>query len=141
MASRSFARIVPFALAFPALILLAPAAKAGVGDLLVAPTRVVLDGRRGTEVILNNIGDDVATYRVTAELRRMTPEGNLVDVTDPNAGEKAAQDMLLYAPRRITLPPNQPQAIRLSARAPEGLPGGEDRGDMVFRGDPPAGAQ
>ena len=28
--------------------------------------------------------------------------------------------MILYAPRRVTLPPNQPQAIRLSARAPEG---------------------
>ena len=114
-----------------------PAAQAGVGDLLVAPTRVVLDGRRGTEVILNNIGDDVATYRVTAELRRMTPEGNLVDVTDPNAGEKAAQEMLLYAPRRITLPPNQPQAIRLTARAPEGLPDGEYRVHMLFRAIPP----
>ena len=58
----------------------APAANAGVGDLLVAPTRIVLDGRRGTEVILNNIGDDVATYRISAELRRMTPDGKLVDV-------------------------------------------------------------
>ena len=28
-------------------------ARAGVGDLLVAPTRIVLDGRRGGEVILN----------------------------------------------------------------------------------------
>jgi len=31
------------------------AAQAGVGDLLVAPTRIVLDGRRGAEIILNNI--------------------------------------------------------------------------------------
>ena len=93
-------------------------AQAGVGDLLVAPTRVVLDGRRGTEVILNNIGDDVATYRVSVELRRMTPDGHLVDVETPSANDKIAQDMVLYAPRRITLPPNQPQAIRLSARAP-----------------------
>lgn len=130
-------RFAAFALVAPALMLVAPAAKAGVGDLLVAPTRVVLDGRRGTEVILNNIGDDVATYRVTAELRRMTPDGNLVDVTEPNAGEKAAQEMLLYAPRRITLPPNQPQAIRLSARAPEGLPDGEYRVHMLFRAVPP----
>ena len=130
----SFARL---ALVVPMLMMAAPSAKAGVGDLLVAPTRVVLDGRRGAEVILNNIGDDVATYRVTAELRRMTPEGDLVDVTDPNAGEKAAREMLLYAPRRITLPPNQPQAIRLSARAPEGLPDGEYRVHMLFRAIPP----
>ena len=116
----------------------APAANAGVGDLLVAPTRVVLNGRRGTEVILNNIGDDVATYRISAELRRMTPDGKLDDVADPNTTEKAAQEMILYAPRKVTLPPNQPQAIRLSARAPEGLPDGEYRVHMLFRAIPDA---
>ena len=141
MARILFRKFASFALALPALMLAAPAAIAGVGDLLVAPTRVVLDGHRGAEVILNNIGDDVATYRVTAELRRMTPDGNLVDVTDPNAGEKAAQEMLLYAPRRITLPPNQPQAIRLTVRAPEGLPDGEYRVHMLFRAIPPARPQ
>jgi P pilus assembly chaperone PapD len=125
------------ALVAPALMLAPPAAQAGVGDLLVAPTRVVLDSRRGTEVILNNIGDEVATYRVTAELRRMTPDGKLVDVEAPNDREKAAQEMLLYAPRRVTLPPNQPQAIRLSARAPAGLPDGEYRVHMLFRAVPP----
>ena len=130
-------KLAPFALIAPMLMLAAPAAKAGVGDLLVAPTRIVLDGHRGAEVVLNNIGDDVATYRVTAELRRMTPQGSLVDVAQPNAGEKAAQEMLLYAPKRITLPPNQPQAIRLSARAPEGLPDGEYRVHMLFRAVPP----
>jgi P pilus assembly chaperone PapD len=134
-------RFAAFALVAPALMLASPAAEAGVGDLLVAPTRIVLDGRRGAEVILNNIGDDVATYRVTTELRRMTPDGNLVDVTEPNAGEKVAQEMLLYAPRRITLPPNQPQAIRLSARAPEGLPDGEYRVHMLFRAVPPPRSQ
>lgn len=141
MASLLSRRFAKFALVTPMLLLAAPSARAGVGDLLVAPTRVVLDGRRGAEVILNNIGDDVATYRVTAELRRMTPDGNLVDVAEPNAGEKAAQEMLLYAPRRITLPPNQPQAIRLTARAPEGLPDGEYRVHMLFRAIPPARPQ
>jgi P pilus assembly chaperone PapD len=53
---------------------------AGVGDLLVAPTRIILNGSRGTEIILNNIGDDVATYRVSVELRRMTADGTPVDV-------------------------------------------------------------
>jgi P pilus assembly chaperone PapD len=129
-----FARLVLIA---PALMLAAPAAQAGIGDLLVAPTRVVLDGRRGTDVILNNIGDDVATYRVTAELRRMTADGKLVDVELPSDMENAAREMILYAPRRVTLPPNQPQAIRLSARAPQGLPDGEYRVHMLFRAVPP----
>ena len=60
-------------------------AGAGVGDLLVAPTRLVLDGRRGAEIILNNIGDEPATYRVSVEFRRMTEKGDLVDVTTPSA--------------------------------------------------------
>jgi hypothetical protein len=141
MARISLGNLARLFLIAPALIVAAPAANAGVGDLLVAPTRVVLNGRRGTEVILNNIGEDVATYRVSAELRRMTPEGKLVDVTDPNPKEKAAQEMVLFAPRKVVLPPNQPQAIRLSARAPEGLPDGEYRIHMLFRAIPDARPQ
>ena len=133
----SFSRILSLGLAISVLLVTAPPAQAGVGDLLVAPTRIVLNGRRGTEVILNNIGDDVATYRISMEFRRMTPEGKLEDVQVPNETEKQAQEMILYAPRRITLPPNQPQAIRLSARAPQGLPDGEYRVHMLFRAVPP----
>jgi hypothetical protein len=143
MAHLSFGRIARLSLIAPLMLFAAPPARAGIGDLLVAPTRVVLNGRRGTEVILSNIGEDVATYRVTAELRRMTPEGKLIEVTDPNGTEKAAQEMVLFAPRKIVLPPNQPQAIRLSARAPEGLPDGEYRVHMLFRAVPapqPAGS-
>ncbi|QDP19565.1 molecular chaperone [Sphingomonas xanthus] len=130
-------RLATLCLLAPTLLVAAPAAQAGVGDLLVAPTRIVLDGRRGTEVILNNIGDDVATYRVSVELRRMNAEGRLVDVTDATEAEKIAQEMILYAPKRITLPPNQPQAIRLSARAPQGLADGEYRAHLLFRAVPP----
>lgn len=110
------------------------------GDLLVAPTRVVLDGQRGTEVILNNIGSETATYRISIELRRMTPEGRLEDVSEEqeNQIEQAAKAMIRYAPRRVTLPPNQPQAIRLGVRAPEGLPDGEYRAHLLFRAIPAA---
>ena len=132
----SLRRLAALALLAPAL-LISPPAQAGVGDLLVAPTRLVLDGRRGTEVILNNIGDDVATYRISAELRRMTPDGRLSDVEVPTEADKAAQEMILFAPKRITLPPNQPQTIRISARAPQGLPDGEYRVHMLFRAVPP----
>lgn len=113
-------------------------AQAGVGDLLVAPTRLVLDGGRGTEVVLNNIGDEPATYRISVEFRRMTPDGKLVEVAEPNAEEKAAADMIVYAPRRVTLPPHQPQAIRIAARPPAGLADGEYRVHLLFRAIPPA---
>ena len=119
------------------LLLCAPAARAGIGDLLVAPTRVVLNGSRGTEIILNNIGEDVATYRVTVELRRMTPDGMLHDVTSPTAAEQLAQSMISYSPRRVTLAPREPQTIRIAARAPKDLADGEYRVHLLFRAVPP----
>lgn len=112
------------------------AASAGVGDLLVAPTRLVLDGRKGAEVILNNIGDEPATYRVSVEFRRMTEQGDLVDVTSPSDADKKAEDMIVYAPRKVTLAPHEPQAIRIAARAPQGLADGEYRVHLLFRAVP-----
>jgi len=112
--------------------------EAGVGDLLVAPTRIVLDGRKGAEVILNNIGDEPATYRVSVEFRRMTEKGDLVDVTTPSDADKKAEEMIVYAPRKVTLAPHEPQAIRIVARAAQGLPDGEYRVHLLFRAIPPA---
>ena len=93
-----FARRLFTALALPLALIAAPQANAGVGDLLVAPTRIVLNGSRGTEIVLSNIGDDVAIYRVSVELRRMKPDGSLEDVAQANDREKAAQSMILYRP-------------------------------------------
>jgi hypothetical protein len=77
------------------LALFAPLpAAAGVGDLLVAPTRIVLNGSRGAEIVLSNIGDEVATYRISVELRRMKEDGTLEDVAAANDKEKAAQGMI-----------------------------------------------
>ena len=133
----NFPRPLMLALALPLALLLAPDAHAGVGDLLVAPTRIVLNGSRGTEIVLSNIGDDVATYRVSVELRRMKPDGMLDDVGEANEREKIAQGMILYAPRRVTIAPNQPQTIRIAARTPAGLADGEYRAHLLFRAVPP----
>jgi P pilus assembly chaperone PapD len=110
------------------------------GDLLVAPTRVVLNGGGTAEVVLSNIGSQAATYRIGVELRRMEPDGDFADVSEAeaNATEKAALEMLRYAPKRITLLPGQPQSIRLSARPAPELPDGEYRVHMSFRAVPPA---
>lgn len=115
-----------------------PAPAAAQGDLLVAPTRVILDGRRGTEVILSNIGSEEATYRIGLELRRMEADGSLtpVEKSDANEREDAALKMIRYAPRRISLPPGQPQAVRLAARPGAELPDGEYRVHMSFKAIP-----
>jgi len=120
------------------LIALSSSAEAGIGDLLVAPTRIVLDGRRGAEVVLNNIGDEPAVYRVSVEFRRMDKDGGLSEVSQPTAEDQKAADMIVYAPRRVTLAPHQPQAIRIAARPAQGLPDGEYRIHLLFRAIPPA---
>jgi len=122
-----------------ALSSIAAPALAG-GDLLVAPTRVVLEGPRGTEVFLNNVGQTTATYRISIELKRMLPSGELEDIAPEaaNAHEQATLAMITYAPRRVTLPPNQPQAIRIGVRPPPDLPDGEYRAHILFRAIPDA---
>lgn len=131
--SARFSRLV---LAMAGLIAAAPAA--AQGDLLVAPTRVVLSGGGTAEVILSNIGEAPATYRIALELRRMSPEGDLDDVAEAEANptEKSSLGMIRYAPRRITLAPNQPQAVRISARPGAELADGEYRVHMSFRAVP-----
>jgi len=63
---------------------------------------------------------------------------------DPNgknkggAAARAALDMIAFSPRRVTLPPNQPQVVRVGVRVPEGTPPGEYRAHMLFRAVPGA---
>jgi hypothetical protein len=129
---RTLARTAIAGIAGAALVL--PGAGFAQGDLLIAPTRLVLDGRGGAEVILSNQGNEPETYRISLELRRMDENGNLVtvDESSANATEKAALAMIRYAPRRVTLPPSQPQSIRISARPGADLPDGEYRVHMSF---------
>ena len=120
------------------LTLVSPAS--AQGDLLIAPTRVVMNGGSSTQVILSNIGEKAATYRITLELRRMLPDGSLDEVAqaDANATETATLAMIRYSPRRIALDPGQPQSVRITARPAAELPDGEYRVHMSFRAVPDA---
>jgi hypothetical protein len=68
----------------------------------------------------------------------MDQDGGLDDVAQPTAADRAAADMIIYAPRRITLAPHEPQAIRIAAHPPQGLADGEYRVHLLFRAIPPA---
>jgi hypothetical protein len=68
----------------------------------------------------------------------MTENGALEDVEAPSDRDKLAQDMIVYAPRRVTLAPRSPQSIRISARPGPGIADGEYRVHMLFRAIPPA---
>ena len=130
----------PFRLLAVAALAALSAPAHAAGDLLVAPTRVILDGSRGTEVVLNNIGSEPATYRISLEIKRMTVDGGLDEIAEDNVtpAERAALDMIVFSPRRVILPPNQPQVVRVGVRLPEGTPPGEYRAHMLFRSIPDA---
>ncbi len=118
-------------------------AKAAAGDLLVAPTRVIFEGARGTEVILNNIGSEEATYRISLELRRMNAQGGLDEISEEDATEKEkiALSLVRFAPKRVTLAPDQPQSIRVGLNpSVRDIADGEYRVHLLFRAIPKAAA-
>jgi hypothetical protein len=116
----------------------APAATGvGLGDLLVAPTRIVFEGRdRTAEITLVNIGEKRATYRIGFVQLRMGDDGKLSEIEEAGPGEKFADELVRFSPRQVTLDPTQSQTVRLQVRKPGDLPAGEYRSHLLLRGIP-----
>lgn len=138
--------LVAALLAFPVLAD-APAAPdpkdentGGAGDLLVAPTRVVLEGnRRAAEVVLSNTGSKEATYRVELVHLHMDENGKYIELKDSELekyGDKWADKMLRYSPHQVTLKPKETQTVKLMVRKVEGMPDGEYRSHLAFHANP-----
>lgn len=109
----------------------------GAGDLLVAPTRVVLEGRtRAAEITLVNIGREPATYRISLYHLRMLESGEMKEIDSPEDGAPWSDNLVRYAPRQVTLAPNVSQVVRIQLRLPASLPDGEYRSHLLFRGVP-----
>ena len=104
------------------------------GGLLVAPTRLVFEGRtRSAQVTLVNKGTKRAAYRISLVRRRMLEDGRFEAVEEAQPGELFATDLIRYAPRRVILEPNTPQTIRILVRKPRDLPAGEYRSHLTFQ--------
>lgn len=116
----------------------APGTGKGVGDLMVLPTRVVLEGRdRAAEVMLRNAGKVPAVYRVFMKEMKMQPDGQLKE-RPHEAGEITATDLVRLSPRQVELAPGEVQVVRFQVRKPEGLPDGEYHSHALFQAVPPA---
>jgi len=109
----------------------------GVGDLLIAPTRIVLGGpKRTAEINLINIGDKPATYRISLIHQRMNVDGKLEEIETPAPGEQFADDLIRFTPRQVVLEPHVSQLVRVQLRLPAGLADGEYRSHLLFRAVP-----
>jgi hypothetical protein len=114
-------------------------AQRGPGDLLVAPTRLVFEGRQRTaEITLVNTAATAATYRITLVHLRMDETGGTreIEAGDAEPGELFADDLIRYSPRQVTLDPKVAQTVRLQLRLPADLAAGEYRSHLLFRAVP-----
>ena len=110
------------------------------GELLVAPTRIVFEGRTRFKVItFSNRGTESAIFRITLVEMSMDENGNMKRVESPDKNSKLASRLIRYAPRQITIPPGGAQIVRLSLRKPNNLGEGEYRSHIYFRAIPPEG--
>lgn len=125
------------ALVLLVVILLIPKESQAQGDLLITPRRIVFDGSsRVMDISLANIGTDSATYNVSFIQYRMNEDGSFTEVTEPDPGQKFADGNLRFFPRRVTLPPNEAQMIKMQVTNLNNLEPGEYRSHVYFRAVP-----
>jgi len=105
----------------------------GMGDVNLYPKRVVINDRqRIASVGLYNRATAPGNYDIVVNDMMMTATGSLValeGVKDEatRARVKTASALLRWSPRKIVLPSNEAQTIRIMARIPPELPPGEYR--------------
>lgn len=108
------------------------------GGLLVAPTRVVFEGRdRSAHVNVINRSDKTEEYRISFVRKRMTEDGRMEVVETPMEGENFSDELIRFSPRRVILQPGQSQVVRLMLRKPSSLEAGEYRSHLLFKTAPP----
>jgi P pilus assembly chaperone PapD len=121
-----------------ALVAQGPSKGGGAGDLMIAPTRLVFEGRKRTaEVSLSNTGTSRATFRVSLIRMEMDERGGFNE-KPLDTGSENMQSLFRFSPREVTLDPQETQLVRIQIRKPADLLDGEYRLHMVFRGIPPA---
>jgi hypothetical protein len=128
-----------YAIALSALAVNAQAAlSGGVGDLLVTPTRIVLDHRtHAAEIALINTGNTTATYRIEVQHMRMKENGDLAPVDEP--ADAFADALVQFSPRRVVLEPHITQTVRLRMRPPSGKAAATELYlHLLFRAEPPS---
>lgn len=119
------------------LFVVCPMFKAmGQGNLLVTPIRVIFEGNKTREDLsISNIGSDTAVYAISFIRYRMNENGSFTELDRNDPSIQFADDMLRIFPRRVTLPPNESQTIRLQYRRPNPAPVGEMRSHLYFRAE------
>ncbi|MDZ4261238.1 MAG: hypothetical protein U1B30_02775 [Pseudomonadota bacterium] len=124
------------------LVGVVPATTFAAGQLMVAPTRIVLDERdRSATINLINTDDETTTYRIDFLNKRMTDNGDFQDIKTPLPDEHFSDGMIHFSPREVVLPPGKSQTIRLMLRKPADLEVGEYHSHMHVKALPAESAK
>jgi P pilus assembly chaperone PapD len=102
-----------------------------LGDLVVTPTRLVLDDKaRAGDITLLNKGSQTVRYRLTLVDMEMSEDGVLRRVE--SGSRHSAKNILRLSPREIVLQPGESQRIKVLVTFPAGLADGELRSHLSF---------
>ncbi len=127
-------RLLPLLIVAIVFVIGAMPASAKNADLLLSPTRVVLEnGKRYATVIVKNTGDGVGRYVLEMVDSDMQGNGG-IKILDP--GVKAANsalDIVSIAPHTMTLKPDEYQMVRILVKSMSDLPDGEYRSHLSVR--------
>jgi hypothetical protein len=119
--------------ALACLVLACPRLALAAADLMVYPTRVVLNDRERTaQVDIINTSQMNASYKISLVRKRMTDTGAFEDVPATETAGKFADEIVKYSPRQVTLLPGAGQTIRMMFKLPPALEEGEYRSHLVF---------
>ena len=107
-------------------------------DLLLYPKRIVFEGtqNRVQTVNLTNNGADTATYRISFVQTRMTEEGMIENIDNPEEGQRFADPYLRVFPKTVSIAPGKSQLVKLQLTKTSELMPGEYRSHLYFRTEP-----
>jgi len=105
-----------------------------IAGLVLNPQRIVLEDReRSASLDLLNTSNETGRYQIYFEHKIMKEDGSIINIANPEDGGPYAGDMIRYSPRRVDIPANQSQTIRLAVRRPKNLPDGEYLSHLVLK--------
>lgn len=108
--------------------------QAASANMLLSPLRVVFDDdNRSASITLRNTGGGPRTYRLSWVQQEMSETGGYKGTVDQAAIPPAADPMIRFSPRQVTVPAGQNQTVRLSYRPPGDLIAGEYRSHLKFQ--------
>lgn len=102
-------------------------------DLGITPTLLTFeDGERFEHVTLINNSDEAKTYAMSWRFFKMNEKGSPYTPIEKSQTEFDVSKAVFFTPRRVTIPAQRPQKIKLALRRPKDIPPGDYHAHLQF---------